>query len=624
MTLMVIFLTFLSLQLSSSIPILNNEETKLNSIVISEIDLPTEASVTIVDQEIVIEPASSFLEMVEKYEGMYGNEKEDELKQQKRSFIDDDVKINPDAGGKSLIDRIETPDPEVRKEFENELTINQYVGDEEEETTDKSEIIATEYDPIYEDKLIVMQHEEVIKDESSQMTVQEKENLQVHLVEQLVHHNDNQQQEFTTIIPENSFTNRTLIKNPEVVEVLEHIVYESDSELKSHEHATTTTLNPIQVVHIEVDPIEIIPKDRHRDAKVVTDDNNDKFSGFVGIPSEDLIQPGEETTEPDNFFKKTDTSDEDPIEVVRETLEYVAIYGKSLNVDEAEITTTEIPQTTTSEVIQESKTEIIEINTKVTVSVEKGNDTESIKKSTSSEESSQQSSPNKSSEEDEDSKEDEKKVKEKKIKKKDDDNNSSGSSEEIETENVAKEDLSDERLNFRSLEFPEKQRLLALFEELFEDTLAHEIKKKDHPDGLITTFEFTGRQLTDESQDSVVTAVDSITKVYEAFEEVITEISDGIKLGKELRHQIESFRGDSEENKIVLDTHNEAISSKNSKNPLVGVSDLEMMKLKERSFEEEPRLSLVIVPIVAMVSVTVLIALYKFIKVKSSRAIRLD
>ncbi|XP_070503331.1 enolase-phosphatase E1-like [Chironomus tepperi] len=624
----VFFLPFISFQVTNSIPILSNDE-KLNSIVISEINLPTEASLVIVDQEIVAEPVASFVDLVEKYEGMYGKETENEFTLQKRSSTDDDedVGINdPDAGGKSLIDKIEIPDPEVKKEFENELQLNQIMKDDDETTENTN--IGTEYDPNYERKLIALPqaNENIaeVRNESAELNIHDKENLQVQLVEQLVHQNENQF-EFTTIVPEEAFTDHTLVLNPEIVEVLEHIVYEVNSESKPNEHTTSV---PIPVLNMDIDPIEIIPKDRHREAKEENStDLNDKFAGFVGIPNEDLIQPGEETTEPDSFFKEKKTEDEDdvnPVDTLRETLEYVAIYGRSLNNDDSFITT-EIPQTTTiehltatplisqttpvAEQFYETKTEIVEVNVDVTINNQIGSETDS-KKSSSSEESSQQSLPSKSSEEN-DSKEEKEKIEKKKVE------SPSTSSEEVEAENLGKEDLSDEKMDLRSLEFPVTQRPNVLPEEIFKDSTVHEIKKKDNPDGIELTYEFKGRQL---SNDDPVTEDGSITMttVIETFEEVVTTISEGINLSKELRRHVESFRGDSEENKIILDTDNEIISSKNFKNPLVGVNDLEMMKLKERSFEEEPKLSVAIIPFVAVMSTGILFTLYKFVKGKTS------
>ncbi|KAL7021327.1 hypothetical protein ACKWTF_011843 [Chironomus riparius] len=613
MTFLVFFLILIAFRAANSIPILSDDETKLNSIVISEINLPTEASLVTADQEIVAEPVASFVDLVEKYEGMYGKETDNEFALQKRSSTDDvdDVSNDPDAGGKSLIDKIEIPDPEIKKEFENELQLNQIMKDDDDETTENTNI-GTEYDPNYGRKIIVSPQADEnvanVRNESAVLSVHDKENLQVQLVEQLVHQNENQN-EFTTIVPEESFTDHALIINPEIVEVIEHIVYESNSELKAHEHTTSV---PIPVLNMDIDPIEIIPKDRHREAKDENStDLNDKFAGFVGISSQDLIQPGEETTESDNFFRKEENSDEDdvdPVETVRKTLEYVAIYGRSLNIDDLVITTeiplstnepetmtvspvmtTTTPLLTSAKQFYESKAEIVEVSEKVTVNNQKGNETESEKSS-----SSEESLPSKSSEENESKEDDKEKSKNKKIE------NSSTSSEEVEAENSGKEDLSDEKMNLRSLEFP-----------------VHEIKKKDHPDGIVLNYEFKGRALSNDNLNNEDDAI-TMTTVIETFEEAVTTISEGINLSKELRQHVESFRGDSEENKIILDTDNEAISSKNFKNPLVGVNDLEMMKLKERSFEEKPKLSVAIIPLMAVVSVGILFTLFKFVKTQAS------
>lgn len=275
-----------SIAVAFAIPILSPDDQKLNSIVISEIDFTTEHPL-IIDSEISAEPEKSFTELIERYDEMYIKTTDDNQNVRKRnSKISEENVENVEEGGKSLIEKIEIEDPDVKKEFEMEISSAMQQNHQvavEEDTTDKIQISETEYDPNYAKK---------IHENSTKLTTHEKENLQVHLVEQLVHHNDHTH-EYTTIIPDETFEHHELVKDPEIVEVLEHINYESDDELKAHEHTTV-----INVVDMDIDPIEIIPKDRHRESKVevetttvevdveesvrslkVMEDKNDKFAG---------------------------------------------------------------------------------------------------------------------------------------------------------------------------------------------------------------------------------------------------------------------------------------------------------------------------------------------------------
>lgn len=575
MNFLVIILTIYSAQSAFSIPILSSDETRLDSIVISEIDLPTESSLlVVVDKDVAREPESSFHELIEKYDEKFiKNSQYEESSVHKRSSTDDDEdeEMDVEAGGKSIIEKIHFADPEVRKEFEIELEQNQ-IGEQSTEIAD----IATDYDPNYASKMIIVHQSE----NATKLSVHEKEVLQVHLVEQLVHSSEDSG--FTTIVPEQSFAHHESVKNPEIVEVLEHIVYETNNELRAHEH---TTLNPVVIV---VDPIEIIPKDRHRlgrdDDSNSTDDNNDKFAGFVGIPSEDLIQPGDEVTQSDNFFKKTEESDEETaVEAIRETLEYVAIYGKSLDID---VVTTQAPSF-------ENVTEIVEINTNFTVNVE-------INASKDSSEESSQS--NKSSSESEE------KIKTKKI-------DSVESGEKIKSKKLDKDDSgeSSEENSGKEIFDDEVKSPNVLSVDLYKDTPNHEITKKDHPDGLEVAARSLNTEMTSKIEEIDDTITTTMTALYETFEEFATTISDGIKLTNDFRTTVESFRDDSEENKIVLDTLREAISSKNSKNPLVDVNDSEIMTLKDQ-VHAETKISIAVIPIVGVVSIAVLIGLYKIIR----------
>lgn len=257
---------------SLAIPILSSDDQKLNSIVISEIDFTTEHPLIIVDSEISVEPEKSFHELIERYDEIYMKKPDDNQNVRKRnSKISDENFENVEEGGMSLLGKSGIEDPDVKKEFEIEISNarhqNYQIAVDEEETTETAQISGFEYDPNYARK---------IPENSTHLTVHEKEHIQAQLVEQLVHHSDSTQ-EYTTVLPEEVFTHHELVINPEIVEVLEHINFESESEMKAHEHTTV-----VNVVNMDIDPIEIIPKDRHRISRVEAEpsaDNNDKFAG---------------------------------------------------------------------------------------------------------------------------------------------------------------------------------------------------------------------------------------------------------------------------------------------------------------------------------------------------------
>lgn len=243
----------LTIASSLAIPILSADDQKLNSIVIGEIDFTTEHPLIVVDTEISVEPEKSFHELIERYDEIYMKTTDDNQNVRKRnSQISEDVE-NVEEGGKSLIEKIEIQDPLVKKEFELEISNamqNHQIAGDEEGTTESTD---TEYDPNYAKK---------IPENATKLTIHEKEHIQAHLVEQLVHHNDHSQ-EYTTVLPDEVFAHHELVINPDIIEVLEHINYESEGELKAHEHTTV-----INVVNMDIDPIEIIPKDRHRVSRV--------------------------------------------------------------------------------------------------------------------------------------------------------------------------------------------------------------------------------------------------------------------------------------------------------------------------------------------------------------------
>lgn len=608
---------------------------------ISEIDLPTEASV-LGEKEIASEPEKpeSFVELFEKYDALFINnstvveERIDDggMPLQKRSSLDDDNSSDSDIDGKSLIEKIQTiDDPEVRKEFEFEID-NKGQGLDKEEAKASEEGIK-EYEPDYTNKLVADKKSEAeiqlrsdsensIQDfntdeASKKLTLHEKEVLQGHLVEQLVHSNDTGV-EFTTIIPEDFLIHHENIHNPEIVDVLEHIVYQSGI-VETTKHTTDDPLN----VQVDFDPIEIIPKDRHRFRNVDGDETetNDKFVGFK--PTEDLVEPGQETTEPDQFFKKVD-EDEDSADAIVETLELVGIYGKSLKVqnesqgNEIEVRTEKTLEATTVVQQFESVTEIVEVRTEFSVNIHVG---EAEKKPNDSEDShkhssSSSSSSNKSSEESNSSKSNESKEKVAK--------DSSESSEE----NTAREIFDTDEFRILDLQIRENQKLL--MSELYKDTMKHGITKKDHPDELTLSLphevaerkfnveDEIAQHLEDKIKPQDETLETTTVGIYETMEDIVTTMSDGIKLSGDLRASVHSFLGSAEENKTVLDTNSEIISSKNIKNSLVNIS--EEMTLENHVERSEISYG-VLVSLIAFVSATTLLIFFTVLKKRSIRLI---
>lgn len=106
------------------------------------------------------------------------------------------------------------------------------------------------------------------------------------------------------------------------------------------------------------------------------------FTGFVGIPTIDLDEPGMEVTEANHYFTDSDKKKEEnpsvsdfvnaEVGVIREALEIIAIYGKSLNidVDNKEVTTESITDETTMAV--DAKPETFEVNSKIFLNVKRG------------------------------------------------------------------------------------------------------------------------------------------------------------------------------------------------------------------------------------------------------------
>lgn len=178
-----------------------------------------------------------------------------------------------------------------------------------------------------------------------------------------------------------------------------------------------------------------------------------------------------------------------------------------------------------------------------------------------------------------------------------------------------------------SEESKDTQHLNSLTEEIFKESTGHEIKKKDHPDGIAQPFVAIERKFSDDTSRQfdegslIPDLIDAktqatITAIYETVEDVFTTLSDGIKLSNELRQNVNSFRDDSQESSSFLDTLREAVSSKNSKNPLVVFEIAENRQLS--GDKREMNVSMMsIVTIIALVSMIVLIGLFSVLKRRS-------
>lgn len=167
--------------------------------------------------------------------------------------------------------------------------------------------------------------------------------------EQLLQHMTDQgsgDMEFTTL-PKDEIPHHETIKNLETIDVLENIVFDLDNGDK---HEVTTTIP--EIIDMVVDPIDVLPKNqRHRHqirskANEPQINDNDKFVGFQ--PTEDLVAPGEETTEIDRFLmsgeelelEKENKRQETFAEIVLETLKIVGEFGRDLKVNDSGLAST--------------------------------------------------------------------------------------------------------------------------------------------------------------------------------------------------------------------------------------------------------------------------------------------
>lgn len=509
---------------------------------ISEIDLPTDAPGFVVEKETLSEPEKSetFGELLEKYDELYIKNSTDPMKEvegsplhKRSSSDDDDEKVEGES--KSVIEKVENiVDPETRKEFELELPNSGKIADGELKSIEEGEKVeinevsidkGTEYDPNYDAKIVknVEVASATVDSEPTDVLGRSDENIH-------------------TTLPLSAL---------QVFDVVEEI-------FRIPEPVSTDSVPVVSPLNIQADfePIEIATKspESYRSLDVeATTIVNDKFVGFK--PNEDLIEPGEETTEVDHFFVKEEPEEENveksAAEVIVDTLEFVGLYGKSLKDDE------QIKQDETNEKelvekisatspIPETKTEIVEVNTEFSVSFKVDSSEKVPEASNSASEVSSQSSSARESSEEKESAEKAKEV----------DKNSSESSEENNAkEKFDKKEISDafEKTlpTFFSVPLTKvDQNQLTL--DIYKDTLNHEVIKKDHP---VKTPEEIAQRSFDEGKVPEAKAEETTTVgVYETFEDVVSTVSDGVKLTNEFRSMIDSFRDNAEEIKTVLDT----------------------------------------------------------------------
>lgn len=577
----------------------------MKSIVISELDLPTEPPSPLDEKQIVIEPekSESFVELIEKYDDLYIKnstaeiieEDDGENPLQKRRSLNGDKEPFDDGAGKSIIEKLQTiADPEVRREFELELSNAGPTNDDLSENLPPS---GTEYEPDYAKKIVNVQEK---ADNEAENSVQD---FKVEDAEKTVGI------DYATMAPQQISSRQVNV--PEFVEVIEQVF----PQPQVIEETKLTTVDPPNI-QVDFEPIQILHKGRDHFRNLdmeATTVSNDKFVGYQ--PSEDLVEAGEENTERDNFFKADDEAiaikeaEESAVkeaEEIIETLELVGLYGKSLKLEnsdkvEASSTVSAEESATTSAPSAastlESITEIVETRTEISVNIVVNEPViapsvvnEIVKESSSSEKSSEESLSSKSKE-----------------KKKTFKDNSESSEENSAKEIIDKSEL-------RILDVPSTGNVL--MEDLYKSTMNHEVKKKDNPADLLVPSATVERKFDDsdvEAAGKVDEAETTTVGVYETIEDIVTTVSDGIKLSSEFRSSVDSFRDYAEENKTVLDTNSEVISSKNIKNSLVNIA--EEMTLENHVNTSE--FSYIMVGVFGMISTLVIVSFFITLRRKS-------
>lgn len=574
------------------VPILTEEES-LKSIIISELDLPTEAS--LLEEKQISEPekAESFGELIEKYDDLYiknistalvVEDDGGEIYLQKRSSNSKGEAPPDKKVGKSIIEKLATlADPEVRKEFELELS---KTGSVKNDVNDNLSSSLTEYEPDYSQKIV----------NGLESNDRSTKDLHVDDAEESL------TKDYTTTDPEGTAPRQVNV--PEIIEVIEQVY--SHPENFDDVQPTTDLLN----IQVDFEPIQIVQKNHDHFRNINFEETtvtNDKFVGYQ--PSDDLVEPGEETTERDNFFKRDETENSavKAAEEIIETMEFIGIFGKSLNIDDTlkiediETPLTVIPEyaKSTTQAAFEPSTEIVETRTEISVNIvfdETSKIAASNQKVTKG-----SSSSDRSSEESSNSKSNEKNLKFK------------IASTESSEENSAKEIIDTNELRVQAGPLNATQNVL--MEELYKETMNHEVIKKDHPTDLrVVGIE---RKFDSEIEASVKADEQETTTVgvYETIEEVVSTFSDAIKLTGEFRSSIDSFRGYNEENETILDTNSEAISSKNIKTSLVNIAE----EMTLENYINTSSTSYIVVSVLGVLSLLVIVSFFITLIRKSSR-----
>lgn len=572
----------------SCIPIYTDEES-LNSIIISELELSTEPSLSPEKENIEDNDKSeSFVELYKKYEEQFIHNSTSEVNEgeetplKKRSSISDEELSDVEENSQSIIAKIDTiVDPEVRKEFELELNNNGQVAMSEME---KMTEVGTDYDPNYAKKVVNVTEKQQEAPTVNRLQT-EINSVQSDFQELQIDDVDKRIPDEVTTIP------LSVLRDTGFVEVFEQVFYHP-----TEEEQDDVTTEDLPNVHVDFDPIQIIPE------------NPDEFRNFDSEVTTEKVEDFAESTESSKVIEMMTVYDE----TVYDRTELNENSGRSFNypnfsdetvTNEAAVevttSTTEILTTplceepTTIPPFFEYVTEIIEDSTEIVVSINvNGSSVEKpVKPLSTSEKSSEESNSSDKSD----------KATE----------NTSDSSEE----NSAKEIL--DRYEFRILDLPTSDDQVRLMDDLYKDTLHHDIKKKDHPIVYLGTTdhisETNDRSFKDKEKaqhleqemkpDDIKTIDVTTVGIYETFEDIVTTIADGIELSREFQVSVDSFRSVIDESETVLDTNNEAVSSKNIKNSLVNI--VEEMTLENHV--KNTKISYIVLSVVTIGSVVFLI-----------------
>lgn len=465
-----------------------------------------------------------------------------------------------------MIEKIENiVDPEVRKEFELELP-NSYQTSDQENKEKSIDVGTTEYEPDYSAKVIATNEREKVEE-----NVEDSEKSLI--------------VELTTVAPVE------MTAQSEVIDVVEQIFNQSQ-DVKINELTTQDPLN----FHFDFDPIVVVEKNELRslpfDDTFTHKSDETTDSSVIVLEGEDegfkSKNIDEVETKVEEKISEVTTSDkvEAKIENVEENADK-KLSESSTILSETETTTTSLPVETSSENVIKAITEVVETRKEISVTfiVEEATSKPEIDDSHKSSSNSEKSSEESKSKEH-----------------KEEENKSSGESSE---ENNAKEVFDKDEL--RSIVVSENSNVL-LDEDMQKFTSDHEISKKDKAIPLETERSLDESSATEAEEKTTI-------GIYATLEELSTTVSDGFKLTNELRSSVESFRDHFEENKIVLDTNNEIISSKNIKNSLVNIAE----EMTLENHVAEAKNSVIALSIVAISSFAVIITLFMILKHQSTR-----